>query len=951
MAQVADLPSLDPRPPVASDFKVAEVMLYTTCNFNCGYCGFVTTGAVKNTEDMAPFKDRGYIDRVFQFFENNSTEDQKWILHLSGGEPLLMPNAEYFSRKFIAAGHKLALNTNLSLPVDRNGWMEHNPPWGIDALIVSLHQEALDRFDRLTERLRVLRERGYRLCVRMVAHPLFMDRFEELDEKLKQIDVSFTVNPLYSPRYPKAYTEAQREKIIRHAKVNYEVVRLNGGVDATGKTCFAGSRMLCLTLGLSGGGKVYPCVNTSSPDQEMGSIFENDIKLFSKPTPCLRQDKCCSCAIHFTHGVVPWADDTEAQEAMLDGYKEGVASTWQKWVSDRGLKSKQHSSEPQGTLEGEHQLVIKKANPKAEERKLPEPGFLAKARSHALPPFSAWEAIATSTARCDRPSDGSVHFESTPQKYGYLLVSPRIHLAYGYYAFDFKLRLELGGVTVGLGNGDMTAWLTTENYYSSGRGRLVYTAPMRGVDVRLVVAACNPFGEGAVHFELSAIEARRNAAFLAHYWSRLDRVRGVWRDRWQTDAKSFIYNRQADLLQLKGRALLQSRRALGRRPGGSSYQIVDSVEVGYAVRSITAIRGRDGSLRLVTADVGDDRLSVVPVVDGRLQKRRSIQFPSQSTPMYVSSVRMPDGSDRAIVSFFNFDTTSRNHKKTYVAAIDDLDALIERGTVSDIKRELSVLFERHGHWGFRGTCVEQGADLAYQIAAIDRNADMFYLMSGRPDGARIRGEVDRLDIGEPTEPIGVAAAPAPQDPGGMAFYMSSRKTEDLAVVGRDASGRLEVRQRYRLGGKSRSSVAVGRFLARDRLDVAVALWGGNPTDLNEAAVGSFVVAKIGPDGRVTGEVRQTAGINPTDVAAGDFDGDGLDEIAVLNYGAGLGPKDRTNRGGVEIYKHVDGSFRRVASIPLANPRIAAVLDIDGDGRAELLVSLFFERRMAVIKCL
>ncbi|MGE3165947.1 MAG: radical SAM protein [Planctomycetota bacterium] len=951
MAPVTDLPSLDPRPPVASDFKVAEVMLYTTCNFNCGYCGFVTTGAVKHTDDMAPFKDRGYIDRVFQFFEQNSTPDQKWILHLSGGEPLLMPNADYFSRKFIAAGHKLALNTNLSLPIDRNGWLDDNPPWGIDALIVSLHQEALDRFERLYERLQVLREKGYRLCVRMVAHPLFMDRFEELDAKLQQIDVSFTVNPLYSPRYPKAYTAAEREKIIRHAKVNYEVLRLDGGVDATGKTCFAGSRMLCLTLGLSGGGRVYPCVNTSSPDRDMGSIFDGDVKLFTKPTPCLRQDKCCSCAIHFTHGVVPWADDTETQDAMLDGYKEGVSNTWRQWVTERGLVTKQHSSEPQGTLEGEQQLVIKKANPKVEERQLPEPAFLARARQFGLPPFTEWESIPASTATCEHRADGSIRFESTPQKYAYLLVSPKVALPYGYYAFDFKLKLELGGVTVGLADGAMSSWLVTENTYSSGRGRLLLTVPMRGQDVRLVVAACNPFGEGTVQFDLAPLEARRNAAFLAHYWSRVERVRGVWRDRWQTHAKSFFYSRHADLLQLRGRALLHGKRALGRARAGGSYQVVDSVEVGYAVRSIAPIRGRDGSLRLVTADVGDDSLSVVPIVNGRLQPRRRIQFPTQSTPMYVSAVHMPDGNDRAIVSFFNFDTTSRNHKKTYVAAIQDLDALIERGRVNDIKRELSVLFERHGHWGFRGTWVQQDDDLSYQIAAIDRNADMFYLLRGRPEATRLSGEVDRLDIGEPTEPIGVAAAPAPGDPGRMAFYMSSRKTEDLAVVGRDADGRLEVRQRYRLGGKSRSSVAVGRFLDREHQDVAVALWGGDPTDLNAAGTGSFVVARLGADGRVVGEVRQAAGVNPTDVAAGDFDGDGLDEIAVLNYGAGLGPKDRTDRGGVQIFKYVDGAFRRVGSVPLANPRIAAVLDVDGDGRDELLVSLFFERRMAVIKCL
>ncbi len=946
MTQAIDLPSFEPRPQVAKDFKVAEVMLFTTCNFNCGYCGFVTTGAVKATEDMAPFKDRGYIDRVFQFFEKNSSDDQKWILHLSGGEPLLMPNLDYFARKFIGAGHKLAYNTNLSLPVEKSGWMDHNPPWGIDALVVSLHQEALDRFDKTHERVRILREQGYRICIRMVGHPLFIERFDELDDRFKEIDVSFNVNALYSPRYPAAYTDEERQKLTRHMKVNYEVIRMNGGLDATGKTCYAGSRMISLALGFSGGGRVYPCVNTSTPDREMGSIFENDIKLFSKPTPCLRADNCCSCAVHFTHKVVPWADDSEAQDAMLGGYTSGIADTWQQWFAERGIKVKQHASEPQGTLEGEQRLVIKKT-PGSNRISLPEPDFLKRAREFLLPPISDWQPVLESTVSCENGgSDGTLVYESNPQKYGYLLLSPGIYLPHGNYSVDFQHQIELGGITVGICNKAVTCWIHSENYLSSGSGRLIHTVPIGGCTVRFVIAACNHFGEGVIRFTLKSFTLRRDPAMLAHYQNRLNKIRDSWRHRWRTTGTSFVSNRKTDLLQCRGRMIQGVEQLVGLRQLGS-YEVVDSAEVGYAVRGIELIRSKNGHQYLLTADVGDDSVSAVPVINGRLQPRRCIQFPKQSTPMYISRLRTKNGYDQAILSFFNFDTTSQNHKKTYVAVIDDLEALIEKAEVHDIKRELSVMFERHGHWGFRGTCVEQEGDLSHRIAAIDRDADMFYLLTG----TSLKGEVERLDIGVPTEPIGVAAVPTAGDPGGLAFYMSSRKSSDLVVVGRQSDGKLEVRQRYELGGRSRSSVAVGRMLNRESMAVAVALWGGDPTDINASGVGAFVVGELDGVGRIVREVRQQAGINPTDIAAGDFDGDGIDEVAVLNYGSGLGPGDRTNFGGVEIYKVHEGSFRRVAAIKLANPRIAGVVDIDGDGRDELVVSLFFERRVVVIKCL
>lgn len=184
-------------------YRVAEVMAFTSCNYRCGYCGYATGGGIFNVHDMAPYKDKAYIDRIFEFFHGHSDAGHKWILHLSGGEPFLMPNSGYFSEKFISAGHKLAFNTNLSLPIESNGWMDSNPPEGIDCIIASLHQESLDRFDEIYKRVGKLKKAGYPVCMRMVAHPQFMGKFDDLHEKFRDIDVSFSVNALFSPVIPR----------------------------------------------------------------------------------------------------------------------------------------------------------------------------------------------------------------------------------------------------------------------------------------------------------------------------------------------------------------------------------------------------------------------------------------------------------------------------------------------------------------------------------------------------------------------------------------------------------------------------------------------------------------------------------------------------------------------------------------------------------------------------
>ena len=484
------------------DYNVAEVMLYNTCNFNCAYCGFVTAGSVKNIEDLAPFRDKSYIEKVFNFFERHSSTDRKWVLHLSGGEPMLMPNLNYFAERFIGAGHKLAYNTNLSLPLDKTGWLDANPPEGINGLIISLHAEALIQFEALFAKVRLLKERGYPLVIRMVEHPHFFERFEELHERFRAIDVSFSVNALYSPNYPRAYTEPERDTLTRYMKTNYEVIRMNGGLDASDLKCFAGSRMLCVGLGVSGGGDVYPCVNTAAPANKMGNIFAEDFDLYDSEIGCLREDKVCSCAIHFTHGVVPAADDDEAHKRMLAGYAESIDKTYAEWFACKGIKTSHHSATPQGTAIGETE-VIWKSGTNQQGRHHQNPTL---ASHFPLPALAEWSVIDSIVKQSDHTAN-RLSVTTTRAKYDVASFSPVFALPVGAIELRYRVRVSRGGVTIGV-QSETGEWLVSNNHLISTTGILQFTLDTPGA-IRIVLAACNHCGDGVASATISNLEIGR----------------------------------------------------------------------------------------------------------------------------------------------------------------------------------------------------------------------------------------------------------------------------------------------------------------------------------------------------------------------------------------------------------------------------------------------------------
>jgi len=388
------------------------------------------------------------------------------------------------------------------------------------------------------------------------------------------------------------------------------------------------------------------------------------------------------------------------------------------------------------------------------------------------------------------------------------------------------------------------------------------------------------------------------------------------------------------------------------------YRVIDIAKVGYAVRSVELIETQ-GNKYIITADVGDDSLSILPLVGGKLGNRNIIRFPEKSAPIGIKTVKHTrnGNSEGLLIAVFNFDATGEKRKNTYVCYAIAADILKEFADECDIRSfSFERILSREGHWGFRCVNCYEAQDGTNYIISLDRSADLAWIIElfDTPNNSLRGGKIHRVPLGyinSKAEPIFAAIVPSECQNEAPDFIISQRGKAELTTVSRLNDGEYRIASRVSVGSSSRSSVAVGKFWDCKERGVAVALWGGDPTDLREIAYGKLVVFHFDHKLKCHSPVFVDAGVHPTDIVAGDFDGDGIDELAVLNYGSGLSPVDRIHPGSVQIFKWIDDifKFKKVSEINIPYPRIGMSADLDNDGRDELVVSLFFEKRLAIIK--
>ena len=119
------------------------------------------------------------------------------------------------------------------------------------------------------------------------------------------------------------------------------------------------------------------------------------------------------------------------------------------------------------------------------------------------------------------------------------------------------------------------------------------------------------------------------------------------------------------------------------------------------------------------------------------------------------------------------------------------------------------------------------------------------------------------------------------------------------------------------------AITVGDFNGDGRLDLAVSN--------NSASAGNNVSVLLGNgDGTFKTQVQYAVGSNAFSIATGDFNGDGILDLAVANSGA----------NSISILQGVgDGTFKGTSIVSAGTtPWTVSVADINGDGKADLVMA-------------
>ena len=298
-------------------YRSAEVYMFDTCTLKCGYCWLAESGQVLDSLQLTRFRDLAFIHKITAFFNSRTTENELWLLQLTGGEPLLAPNLRVLCEGLFSSGNRVSFYTGLFVDEKHPGFsflMEHSQP-DVDYIMASFHPESEVDEEGYFRKLKRLKEAGHNVFLRFVGHPGRLHRLAELARKCEQLDICFYPTTLLSNRYPGAYSEEERSTLSRYFSSLSQFIQLEGGVDTRTVQCFAGSKVIAVNLQT---GNITPCISVATP--LLGNLFEERLNLSSSQIACPQAGINCVCDCHYQQNIVIGTEDNEVFENLKKGF-------------------------------------------------------------------------------------------------------------------------------------------------------------------------------------------------------------------------------------------------------------------------------------------------------------------------------------------------------------------------------------------------------------------------------------------------------------------------------------------------------------------------------------------------------------------------------------------------------------------------------------------------------
>jgi MoaA/NifB/PqqE/SkfB family radical SAM enzyme len=272
----------------------ADWMLLSTCNYRCTYCFF--------DEESLGAKLRTFASAQ-QWSACFDATGYTWLLHITGGEPSIYPKFVELCDE-LTQRHYISLNTNLTHRA-LSDFAERIDPSRVSFINAAFHLEERDHRSGHTVFLRhaeLLRSKGFRILVSIVATPTALTRFEEAVELLKSTGLApipkLFRGSLDGRMYPRSYTELDKNRFrlfCDNARELYQPLfesndetptidmfrddeHLDGVPSFAGMSCDAGRRF----VRIESNGDVYRC----GPGEWFGNVLDRTFVPRPGPTPC-----------------------------------------------------------------------------------------------------------------------------------------------------------------------------------------------------------------------------------------------------------------------------------------------------------------------------------------------------------------------------------------------------------------------------------------------------------------------------------------------------------------------------------------------------------------------------------------------------------------------------------------------------------------------------------------